>query len=98
MDDLVIMVLMQKVSLVHAKAHLSRLVDEALHHRRRTLIMRHGKPVVAIVPLDERGMPERATEEPGRSFSPAEIAEMFSALGSASPELSAVDDLLSSRR
>lgn len=92
------MVLMQKRSLVEAKAHLSALVDQALHQRRGTLILRHGRPVAAIVPLDETGLPERAGKAPPRCFSPSEIEQAFAALGAASPELSAVDDLLSGRR
>jgi prevent-host-death family protein len=43
---------MRRASLVHAKAHLSELVDEAEHKRKRVLILRHGKPAAALVPVD----------------------------------------------
>jgi len=47
----VIMVHMKKTSLVHAKAHLSELVDAAEHRGQRVIILRHGKPAAAIVPV-----------------------------------------------
>ncbi len=43
---------MRRASLVHAKAHLSELVDEAEHKKKPVLILRHGKPAAAIVPVD----------------------------------------------
>ena len=84
---------MRKTSLAQAKAHLSALVDEAEHHRKRTVILRHGKPAAAIVPLD-------ATDEATRRsrFGASEIRRLFARLGAASPETSAVADLLDSRR
>src|SRR5580700_6907221 len=42
---------MQRTSLVEAKAHLSELVDAAEHRGQRILILRHGKPAAAIVPV-----------------------------------------------
>jgi prevent-host-death family protein len=48
---------MQRTSLVRAKAHLSELVDAAEHRSQRILILRHGKPAAAIVPV---GVAERA--------------------------------------
>ena len=42
---------MQRTSLVQAKAHLSELVDAAEHRGQRILILRHGKPAAAIVPV-----------------------------------------------
>jgi prevent-host-death family protein len=48
---MVILVHMKKTSLVHAKAHLSELVDAAEHRGQRVLILRHGKPAAAIVPV-----------------------------------------------
>ena len=82
---------MQKASLAQAKAHLSALVDEAEHHHRRILILRHGKPAAAIVPVDV-AIPSK------RRLSDAQIEALFAALGVASPQMSAVDDLLSGRR
>src|SRR5271154_7115081 len=42
---------MKRVPLVQAKSHLSELVDAAEHGGRRILILRHGKPAAAIVPV-----------------------------------------------
>ncbi len=44
--------IMRRASLVHAKAHLSELVDEAEHKKRPVIILRHGKPAAAIVPIE----------------------------------------------
>jgi prevent-host-death family protein len=54
------MVHMKKTSLVHAKAHLSDLVDAAEHRGERVLILRHGKPAAAIVPV---AVAERRTKK-----------------------------------
>jgi prevent-host-death family protein len=53
---------MQRTSLVQAKAHLSELVDAAEHRGQRILILRHGKPAAAIVPVRvaEEGTKRRA--------------------------------------
>jgi prevent-host-death family protein len=82
---------MQKTSLAEAKAHLSALVDEVEHHNERILILRHGKPAAAIVPVDV-AMPAR------RRLSGPEIEELFAGLGTTESQTSAVEDLLSERR
>ncbi len=82
---------MRRTSLAEAKAHLSALVDEAEHHHKRILILRHGKPAAAIVPVDV-AMPSK------RRLSGADIERLFADLGGATPQASAVDDLLSGRR
>jgi prevent-host-death family protein len=81
----------KKTSLSEAKAHLSALVDEAEHHRRHTLILRHGKPAAAIVPVE-------VAVPPRRRLSGAQIEELFGALGLAAPHVCAVEDLLAGRR
>jgi prevent-host-death family protein len=55
------MVHMRRTSLVHAKAHLSELVDEAEHKKKPVIILRHGKPAAAIVPVDAVPGMKRAT-------------------------------------
>lgn len=42
---------MKEASLVHAKNHLSEVVDDAEHRGVATVILRHGKPCAVIVPL-----------------------------------------------
>ena len=66
---------MRRTSLVHAKAHLSELVDEAEHKKRPVIILRHGKPAAAIVPVEavpglKRTAP-RSMSGSARSWRPA---------------------------
>jgi prevent-host-death family protein len=49
---MVIMTLMRKASIASAKAHFSELVDLAEHKGQRIMILRHGKPAAAIVPVE----------------------------------------------
>lgn len=86
---------MTRRSLAHAKAHLSELVDEAEHRGKRIVILRHGKPAAAIVPV-EVALP---TKSKVKRMSAAEARAFFDAarkLGD--PDKSAVEDLLASRR
>lgn len=48
---------MRKTSVANAKAHFSELVDLAEHKGQRVLILRHGKPAAAIVPVDVAAAP-----------------------------------------
>lgn len=85
---------MRKTSLVDAKARLSALVDDAEHHQRGTVILRHGKPAAAIVPIPAA----TSGRSPARArFTSADVRRILGRFG-ASPELSAVTDLLASRR
>jgi prevent-host-death family protein len=85
---------MRRTSLAEAKARLSALVDDAEHRRRKTLILRHGKPSAAIVPVDVVLASERSTR---RSLSARDIAALFDAVG-AGGRRGAVIDLLAGRR
>ena len=85
---------MKKTSLAHAKAHLSELVDEAEHHGKRTVILRHGKPAAALVPV-ALAMPPRRP----RAMTTEEIDAFFKELGEqGDPALSPVDELIRGRR
>jgi prevent-host-death family protein len=87
---------MRKTSFAEAKAHLSELVDQAEHHGKRIVILRHGKPAAAIVPVDVATPPRArvlSDDEVRRSVSA--FLEEFSA---AEPYTSAVEDLIASRR
>jgi prevent-host-death family protein len=84
-----------KASLAHAKAHLSELVDQAEHKNRRILILRHGKPAAAIVPVDVAA-PKR---ERGQAMSHGEVRAFFEEAAEAGdPTHSAVEDLVRGRR
>ena len=82
---------MQSMSLAKAKAHLSVLVDEVEHHHKSVLILRHGKPAAAIVPV-EVAVPAK------RCMSLDEIDRVFAKLGKVAPHASAVEALLAERR
>lgn len=87
---------MRKTSLANAKAHLSELVDAAEHHKERIIIMRHGKPVAALVPIGV------VRKKRARPLDPAEVLNSVGAfikeMSATSPDESAVDDLLRGRR
>lgn len=87
------MVHMKTTSLVQAKAHLSELVDDAEHRGKRILILRHGKPAAALVPVDVATgtKPEPMTLDEARVFMGAITSRV-------NPEISAVDDLTAGRR
>jgi prevent-host-death family protein len=86
------------MSLADAKARISELVDQAEHHGKRVVILRHGKPAAAIVPvhvaMPKRRRRPRLTQAELEQSLQAYVAE-FSA---SEPEISAVDDLLAGRR
>ncbi len=87
---------MQKRSFADVKAHLSEVVDQAEHRGRKILILRHGKPAAAVVPVSvARGRRSRAIMTPEQAERRLDelAAEMA---GDAS--LSAVVDLLEGRR
>ncbi len=97
-SNVVIMVTMDTTSLAHAKAHLSELVDAAEHHGKRIVILRHGKPAAALVPVSmvtpqKRRKPKMTATEARRS-----IRAIIAELSAAEPQVSAVDDLLLGRR
>jgi prevent-host-death family protein len=81
---------MLRTSLVSAKAHLSELVNAAEHRGQRILILRHGKPAAAIVPVQvaERGSRARPMTE-------AEAEALLDDLAAgASPLMMSVDEAL----
>jgi prevent-host-death family protein len=44
---------MKKINIAEAKAHFSKLVNDATHGK-TTIIARRGRPVTRIVPLDNQ--------------------------------------------
>ena len=94
---LVILVTMKRTPLAEAKARLSALVDQAEHHGRRTLILRHGKPAAAVVPVDVALAADPARRK-RRRLTPKQIRELFRGLGRGPKGRSAVADLVGSRR
>ena len=87
---------MRRSSLVKAKAHLSRLVDLAEHKRQPVLILRHGKPAAALVPVD---LVLGAVPPPAAPMTDEQVRTFFDdAARCGDPQTSAVQDLLQSRR
>jgi prevent-host-death family protein len=87
---------MERRSFADVKAHLSEVVDQAEHRGKRVLILRHGKPAAAIVPVSAvRVSPVRAP----MSMEEADhrLAELTAELGG-DQTFSAVADLLNGRR
>lgn len=89
---------MKKLSLADAKARISELVDQAEHHRKRIIILRHGKPAAAIVPVDV-ALPKAARPKPmPKTEVEASVRAFIAEFSAAEPEVSAVADLIESRR
>ncbi len=84
---------MRKASLAEAKAHLSELVDQAEHHKRPTLILRHGKPAAVIVPVQLVAPTRKAMTEAQADAFMKEIAR-----DTGEPTFDAVADLIGGRR
>ncbi len=80
---------MKTTSIAEAQSHLPELIDAARQRRRRTVILRDGKPVAAIVPLGGDAAPP---------FDDDAIGALFAGLGGAAPDRSAVAELISERR
>jgi prevent-host-death family protein len=87
---------MERRSFADVKAHLSDVVDQAEHRGKKIIILRHGKPAAAIVPVSSV-----RTFSARTSMSPAEaqqrLDELAEELGG-DPAISAVTGLLESRR
>jgi prevent-host-death family protein len=93
--DLVIMVTVIKTSLAEAKAHLSELVDQAEHKKKRIVILRHGKPAAAIVPV-EVAAPKKPR---AKVMTDEEVLAFFDdAARCGDPTFPAVEDLVRGRR
>jgi prevent-host-death family protein len=89
---------MKKTSLAHAKTQLSTLVSEAQHKRRSVIILRHGKPCAAIVPIDVALAASRSRGPGAKGLTHQEVRRLFGALGKRTTRRSAVADLLATRR
>lgn len=88
---------MDPTTLAHAKAHLAELVDAAERDGERTVILRDGVPVAAIVPISasERGIGAVADSDEALL---ASLHRFIAEIGACEPEVSAVDDLVAGRR
>ena len=89
---------MIKTSLAHAKAHLSALVDQAEHKNKRILILRHGKPAAAIVPVEVAALTRKRTTPMSDEDAQRSVHAFVDEFSDAEPQTSAVDDLLQGRR
>jgi prevent-host-death family protein len=85
------------MSLAKAKAHISELVDQAEHRGKRTIILRHGKPAAAIVPVHVAAPPTSSAPLSERAVRRS-VAAFVAEFSLAEPHVSAVEDLRTSRR
>jgi prevent-host-death family protein len=89
------MVIVIKTSLAEAKARLSELVDLAEHKKKRIVILRDGKPVAAIVPV-EVAVPKKVR---AKAMTDEEVRAFFDeAAQCGDPNFAAVEDLVRGRR
>jgi prevent-host-death family protein len=92
------LVIMKRLSLAEAKAHISELVDQAEHHGKRVIILRHGKPAAAIVPV-EVALPKPPKGKPmSRRQAEREVNRFVEELSALEPDVSAVLELVEGRR
>ncbi|MCL2449610.1 MAG: type II toxin-antitoxin system Phd/YefM family antitoxin [Polyangiaceae bacterium] len=83
---------MTRTSLVHAKAHLSELVDLAEHERKTVIILRRGKPAAAIVPIGS------VRQKPPRPLRKNELEAFWAGFDAIDVQESGVETLLADRR
>lgn len=89
---------MQPRSFADVKAHLSEVVDQAEHRGKKILILRHGKPAAAIVPVSSaQARQPRAHAAMSLLEAQQRLDELATELGG-DPAFAAVTDLLESRR
>jgi len=86
------------MSLADAKARISELVDQAEHHGRRVIILRHGKPAAAIVPVEVALPKQKSRPRMTRAQVEESIHAYIAEFSASDPESSAVEDLLAGRR
>ena len=79
---------MKKASLAEAKAHLSELVDDAEHHGKRILILRHGKPAAAIVPVSVAAPKRRRAKPLGEEEARRSVAAFVTEFSAVDPRAS----------
>ncbi len=89
---------MRKLSLAKAKAHISALVTEAEHRGRSTLILRHGKPAAAIVPVSKAILQTRQKPKAKPQALKESLLSFIEEFSSLEPGVSAIEDLIRGRR
>jgi prevent-host-death family protein len=90
---------MRKTSLAQAKATLSKIVDEAEHHGKRIVILRHGKPAAAIAPVDVAIPPKpRRTRASNPKTVERSVRRFIGEFSAAEPGISAVENIQRGRR
>ena len=89
---------MRKTSLAEAKAHLSKLVDDAEHHGKQIMILRHGKPAAVIVPVPMAAPKPRRVKRLSDRAVRKSVQAFVDEFSATEPDVSAVEDLIGSRR
>jgi prevent-host-death family protein len=87
---------MRRASIANAKAQLSALVDLVEHKGQRVLILRHGKPAAALVPVE---MVAGAVQSPPPPMTDEQVRTFFDdAARCGDPNILALQDLIRGRR
>ncbi len=86
------------MSLAQAKSHISKLVDQAEHHGKRTMILRHGKPAAALVPVAVAMPQSPAIHRMSKRAAERSVQAFVDEFSATEPGVSAVADLISGRR
>jgi prevent-host-death family protein len=89
---------MRTTSLARAKANLSKIVDEAEHHGKRIVILRHGKPAAAVVPVAVAMPKPQRTRSLNPKSAERSVRRFIGEFSAVEPATSAVEDLLKGRR
>ena len=91
---------MRKTSLAKAKANFSRLIDAVEHRQQRVVILRHGRPVAAVVPVEVAlaPAPSSVRARPAPAAAARRVKRFVDEFSAAEPDVSAVADLRAGRR
>jgi prevent-host-death family protein len=94
----VILVIMRRMPLAAAKSHFSELVDQAEHQGKRVIILRHGKPAAAIVPVHVAVPPVSRSKPMSEREVKRSVKRFVAEFSATEPGASAVQDLIDGRR
>jgi prevent-host-death family protein len=89
---------MKTMSLAMAKAHISELVDQAEHHNARVILLRHGKPAAAIVPVNVAQPKVPRAKPQSEAQIRKSVMAYIEAFSRTESDESAVTDLIQGRR
>ena len=66
---------MAEINTIAARANFSEMVSRAAYGKERVVMTRHGKPVAAVIPLEDLEALERLEGERDAALGAADLAE-----------------------